>query len=56
MAFSCCGSTSGLTCVYLGSSKSAEVSCCGSIAGDLPFEAIEASTAEARAEDAIADG
>ena len=56
VSFSCCGSTSGLTCVYLGCSKSADVSCCGSIAGDLPFDAIEASTAEASAEDAIADG
>ena len=56
MAFSCCGSTSGLTCVYLGCSKSADISCCGSIAGDLLFDAIEASTAEASAEDAIADG
>ena len=56
LAFSWCGSASGLTCVYLGCSKSADVSCFGSIAEDLPFDAIEASTAEASAEDAIADG
>ena len=42
--------------VYLGCSKSADVSCCGSTAGDLPFDAIEASTAEASAEEAIDDG
>ena len=56
MAFSCCGSTSGLTCVYLGCSKSADVSCCGSIAGYLPFDAIDASTAETNADYAIAEG